>query len=58
MYVLARSWIGLRMPITVTLVSHMYISVPQQTEPLTTSAPTFGVFLQVPESFVFLVSWD
>ena len=39
-YVLARPWIGLRMSIADTLVSHMYNSVPQQTEPLTTSART------------------
>ena len=41
MYVLARPWIGLRVSIADTFVSHMYNSVPQQTEPLTTSARTF-----------------
>ena len=41
MYVLARPWIGLRMSIAVTLASHMYNSVPQQTKPFTTSTRTF-----------------
>ena len=41
MYVLAGPWIGLRMSIAVTFVSHMYNSVPQLTKPLTTPARTF-----------------
>ena len=41
MYVLTRPWIGLRVSIADTFVSHMYNSVPQQTEPLTTSTRTF-----------------
>ena len=40
MYVLARPWIGLRMSIAGTFVSHMYNSVPQLTKPLNTSART------------------
>lgn len=41
MYVLARTWIGLRVSNADRFVSHMYNSVPQLTKPLTTSARTF-----------------